>query len=803
MTLPILARMVEFYRRNPLSLRLVAAILAVSTLFATLAVGVQLYTDYRRDITSLGLRLSDAERTFVPGLVDSLWLMDEQRIRLGLDSIVTLPYVSYATLRTAEGRLYTSGRATNRGHESSHLYVLRHQDDKQQQWVLGELTLLVDKEEIFASLWQKLWVVLASQAAKTMGVTLVILLLLHFSLSRHLAALADVAERLNLNRLTQLVRLDRRRGHHPDELDRLADAMNGMQQRLQREVAELERVHALNRRLSAAVAASPAAMIIMNEQGSAEYVNPALCRLLELPEARCLELDWPTLLENRLSQGMLSSRPAGWLLDKVRQESWQGELLWRTESGRPRWLLAHLSLCRATPDEAGHVLLVMEDITGLKEFEHQLSYQRRYDHLTNLPNRVMAMERLEQMLLQSVQEGGHLAVMVIAVPAYKEVTESLGIAYGDALLQECTQSLNAALGEACFRARTGDDEFLCALRFGQSAEPVEACLQQIKKALSRSVRLDNLPVTPGVAVGVAVYPNDGNQPERLYSRALSAQQRARSQKEPVQFFEPEMQAASYRSLHIATALKHAVEAGELRLFYQPIVDPRTGDYEGVEALVRWQNAELGWVSPLDFIDIAENTGEIVAIGQYILREACRQARQWQLQGRNIRVSVNVSPVQFGEPDFVASVANCLKETGLDADCLKLEITERLLFASSEAAQQKCRQLADMGIRLAMDDFGTGYSSLSYLRDLPFDIVKIDQSFVRHMTRNSRDKALVRGIIDLAHQLGMSVVAEGVEDHVQLELLTRFGCDLMQGYYFSKPVPPEQLFSKEESSSCSG
>ncbi|PSJ46091.1 hypothetical protein C7H85_05445 [Zobellella endophytica] len=794
--------MVTFYRRNPLSFRLMAAILVVSSLFTTLAVGVQLYTDYRRDLGNLGLRLSDVEQAFVPDLTDSLWLMDEQRIRLGLDSIVTLPYVSHARLLTAEGRLYTSGEASNRGHESRHLYVLGHQDEKEREWVLGELTLLVDKEEIFVSLQQKLWVVLASQAAKTLGVTLVILLLLHFALSRHLAVLARVADRLNLNHLAQAVRLERRRHDRPDELDRLVDAMNNMQRRLRQEVAELERVHALNRRLSAAVSASPAAMIIMNEQGQAEYVNPALCRLLELPESRCLALDWPGLLERRLSRGQQPARPVGWLLAEVRQQGWQGELLWRTGSGRPCWLLANLSLSRATPDDAGHLLLVLEDITGLKEVEHQLSHQRRYDHLTNLPNRAMAMERLETMLLQAAQENGYLAVMVVAVPAYKEVSETLGIVYGDALIQECTQLLNAGLDTGCFKARTRDDEFLFALPFGHSATAVEACLQQIKDALSRSVCLDNLPITPGVAVGVAIYPNDGNHPDRLYSRALSAQQRARSQKEAVQFFEPEIQAASYRALHIATALKRAVAKGELRLYYQPIVDPRTGDYEGVEALVRWQSAELGWVSPLDFIDIAENTGDIVAIGHHILREACNQVRRWQLQGRDIRVSVNVSPVQFGAPDFVASVAHCLQEAGLEADRLKLEITERLLLSSSETVRHKCEQLAKMGIRLAMDDFGTGYSSLSYLRDLPFDIVKIDQGFVRHMTRNSRDKALVRGIIDLAHQLGITVIAEGVEEHAQVELLTRFGCDLMQGYYFSKPVPADQLFSEKESSSCS-
>lgn len=297
-------------------------------------------------------------------------------------------------------------------------------------------------------------------------------------------------------------------------------------------------------------------------------------------------------------------------------------------ASRPCWLLAQLSLNRPSATEPGQLLLVLEDMTGLKEFEHQLSHQRRYDSLTSLPNRVMAMERLEQMLRQAALENGYLAVMVVSVTAYKEVSETLGIAYGDALIQECTQLLNAGLDPGCFKARTRDDEFLCMLPFSQSAAPVEQCLGQIREALSRSVSLDNLPVVPGVSVGVAMYPNDGNQPERLYSRALSAQQRARQRKEVVQFFEPEIQAASYRSLHIATALKQAVTREELRIHFQPIVDPRTGGYEGAEALVRWQSAELGWVAPLDFIDIAENTGDIIPIGHYILRESCNQARRW-------------------------------------------------------------------------------------------------------------------------------------------------------------------------------
>jgi diguanylate cyclase (GGDEF)-like protein len=424
-----------------------------------------------------------------------------------------------------------------------------------------------------------------------------------------------------------------------------------------------------------------------------------------------------------------------------------------------------------------------------------LKHQATHDALTGLPNRALLEDRLKQAISYADRYARLMTVVFINLDGFKMVNDSLGHKAGDELLKAMAARMSQCLRSVDTVVRTGGDEFVVVLydRPGDGTE-IAPALQRLLDAIALPVQIDGQAVQVTGSMGVATYPADGADADALVMNADAAMYRAKaSGRNNFQFYAAEMSGTSRDRLAMREGLRHAIARGELHLAYQPKVDMRSGEVIGVEALVRWQHPERGLVSPTDFIPLAEETGLIVPIGEWVLRTACFQHMAWQHAGLPaFGVSVNVSARQFRERTLIEQVARALADSGLEARFLELELTESMVMDDLESALLSMKALQAMGVQLSIDDFGTGYSSLSALKRFPIARLKIDRAFVRDIPDDDEDKAIAKAIISLGHELNLKVIAEGVENEQQLEFLRANGCDEMQGYLFSPPVSPAQL-----------
>ncbi|MHA4870679.1 bifunctional diguanylate cyclase/phosphodiesterase [Duganella sp. PWIR1] len=428
------------------------------------------------------------------------------------------------------------------------------------------------------------------------------------------------------------------------------------------------------------------------------------------------------------------------------------------------------------------------EITERKQAEQRIQHIAHHDVLTGLPNRVLLQDRLSQAVAFANRSGKPLWVMLIDLDRFKFVNDSLGHKAGDQLLKTVAQRLQDSVRESDTVARLSGDEFVAILT-EYPEEATHDIAQRIMRAVTQPAMLEGKEFFVTCSIGVAVYGADGTSAQRLIEHADIAMYRAKKLgRNNTQFYEPAMNEEARERLRIESALRKALERQEFVLHYQPQVDLQSGRVVGMEALLRWQHPELGMVAPNRFIGLAEETGLIVEIGAWVLREACRQARSWMDDGHGmLRIAVNLSPRQFSEPQLLSSISQVLLETGLPPACLDIELTEGLFMHDVAQAVELLHKLKALGLALSIDDFGTGYSSFSYLRHFPIDVLKIDRSFVSDINEDD-DAAIVVSIIALAHNLKLRVIAEGVETEGQLAYLRRNGCDEIQGYYFSPPLP---------------
>ncbi|NVD74317.1 EAL domain-containing protein [Duganella sp. BJB1802] len=468
----------------------------------------------------------------------------------------------------------------------------------------------------------------------------------------------------------------------------------------------------------------------------------------------------------------------------VHEQEWESNI----PQLRARWLHQQV-----VPVEGGLVAIV-RDISERKLAEGRMQHLAHHDTLTGLPNRGLIAERLELTIAQASRGGGSVLVAFIDLDGFKLVNDGLGHNAGDELLKVVAARMSACLRAGDTVGRFGGDEFVLLLnepRHGEDAAPV---LERVREAVLESIDVGGQEVQVSCSIGVAVYPNDGADAGTLLMHADAAMYRAKDMgKNNCQFYTREMNASIEEKLVLLEGLRGALDDGQFRLVYQPKVDLRTGRVFGVEALVRWEHPEHGCIGPDRFIPLAEESGMIVALGEWVLRTACRQNRAWQEAGlAPLRMAVNVSPRQFEEQGLVPRVALALADSGLAPEWLELEVTEGVIMRDLTQAVAKMGELRAMGVSLSIDDFGTGYSSLSALKSFPVSTLKIDKSFVRDLGISEGDQAVASSIIDLAHRLHLRVIAEGVETEQQCAFLRQNGCDEMQGYLFSRPLPPEQL-----------
>lgn len=574
-----------------------------------------------------------------------------------------------------------------------------------------------------------------------------------------------------------------------DSLGRdIGAAMLRLQERQKREQVEAK-IH----QLSQVVEQNAHAILITDINFKIEYANRAFTVLTGYLQQELINKT-PAILRSQYTDNDTYSDISRTL--KAGRE-WNGQVRNQRKDGSLYWALQSIIPIKSDEGEITHYVSTSEDNTDLHDAQQTIEQLAFYDPLTNLPNRRLLSDRLQQALEHAQRNPDEMvAVMVFDLDNFKTVNDSLGHNYGDDLLKYVAQIFQAQIRSEDTVSRQGGDEFTIVLAGMRQIEKIADIAATILQKLSHPINLSGHQVVIGSSIGIAVYPNDANNHDELLRNADMAMYHAKEEgKNNFQFFMPSMNKQAHHRLLLENKLRHAIEENHFQLFYQPQLDLKTGDIIGTEALIRWLDPEQGMISPAEFIPLAEDTGLIGQIGDWVIEAACRDMKALQDKGFPlVKVAINVSAFQFRHGKHLTEVIRqALEKYNFPAELFALELTESILIDDVNETLSILNRMRDLGITLAIDDFGTGYSSLSYLKQFPIDILKIDQSFIRDITTDASDKAIVSAIIAMAQQLDIDVLAEGVETEEHQAFLQSQGCDYVQGYLYCKPMPADDLF----------
>jgi diguanylate cyclase (GGDEF)-like protein/PAS domain S-box-containing protein len=533
---------------------------------------------------------------------------------------------------------------------------------------------------------------------------------------------------------------------------------------------------------------SPIGAAVATPQGQLLNVNETLCRLLDTPR--------DVLLTKRLDE-LMPTDEARINTEHIQQlltgqnEHFSRESRCLNHQGEPLWVHLSMSLSHDSNGAPQHLLPIFQDIGATKEAQAQINFLAFHDALTGLPNRELAKDRLDHAIAYATRVNSGIGLLHLDLDHFQAINDSLGHPVGDALLKKVAAKLLECVRDTDTVSRLGGDEFLIILANVVDPEIISSIAVKVQEKLASTFKIGEHELTTSVSIGIAVYPDDGKDFDMLLKKADTALYKAKEHgRNNHQFYTEQMNSEAVEYLKIRNGLRQALINDEFLLHYQPQINLADGRVVGVESLIRWRHPELGILQPGRFISIAEDSGLIVPIGDWVLKAACRQAVEWQRAGLpDIVVAVNLSAVQFRRGDIEKSVLQALSESGLEPQFLELELTESILIQDADKALDTLHRLKAMGMKLSIDDFGTGYSSLSYLKRFNVDKLKIDQSFVRDMANNRNDAAIVQAIIQMARSLNLQVIAEGVEDENLAALLHSQQCNEAQGYHYARPLAP--------------
>lgn len=765
-----------------------------STVFTLIASAIQIYSDYRKELAQIDSRMQVVESGYSSSLAKSLWALDRNLLQTQMEGILSLPDIVHLRLGIEPDSELVMGEIARGADTRSHKFEIFHQGDRKVR--LGELTVTADLGRVYQDLKEKVGIILATEFLKTFLVSILIILVFQHFVTRHLTSMANYAKDLSLTNLGTPLTLDRpdTPSHRSDEIGRVTEAINQMRERLNDDMVRQERDAAEIHKFSKAIEQSPSSVVICDRQWRVEFANHKFTQLTGY-NAKSIVGRHP----GALSDNSAENRDNRILWQSIRLQVqrvgvWQGEVNSIRRNGERFWEQLTVTPIKDSAGEVTGYLILGEDISIRKRFEQQLLRQANYDILTGLPNRMLALDRLKLALAQARREGSMVGVMFLDLDNFKHINDTLGHDAGDSLLIEAARRISSCLRGSSTVARLGGDEFLVILPGLAGPESTSQVAERILATFEPAYALNGQEVFVTTSIGISIFPTDSDNSGTLLQHADAAMYQAKHQgKSSYAHFTPEMSEVSHERLQMESRLRRALELKEFELYFQPIVDTASGKLRAAEALLRWNNPVMGMVMPDRFIPLAEETGLIISIGEWVLEQACSAASGWKEQtGLDIGISVNVSPRQFRDPGFISAVARALSNNNLAPERLELEITERLLLDNSIETAQILKELDRKKVRLSVDDFGTGYSALSYLKSYPFDSLKIDRTFINDVLKEPEDASLVRAIINMAHSLELTVVAEGVESEPQTQFLKQEGCDYSQGYFYSRPLPAEEF-----------
>ena len=562
---------------------------------------------------------------------------------------------------------------------------------------------------------------------------------------------------------------------------------------LEKAVTRHEETENQLQKLSLAVEYSSGMIVITDSKGRIEYCNPTFYRVTGYSAENVLGKK-TSVLKSGLTDPLVYKDLWRTLLNG---DSWHGEFLDRKKNDELYWCLQSISPIKNKQGAITNFVSIAHDISERKLAEETIRHLAFYDPLTHLPNRMLFRERLEQALLHAKRSSALFSLMYLDLDRFKNINDTLGHLIGDKLLIEVGARIKQCLREQETIARLGGDEFAIIILDIPRPTIAGKVAQKMLDAFTAPFTIDGHELFVSTSIGISVYPNDATHIDQLIKQADEALYLAKAAgRNSYEYYNESTNALTVKRLALETQLRHALQRGEFALFYQPKIDLQSKKVVGLEALLRWTSAYFGNISPDEFIPIAEDTGLIIAIGDWVLKTACKTAVAWQQQYQiHLPIAINLSPRQFQQQNLLESIDAVINETGIDPDYLEFEITESMIMDKPDKAVEILHGFKKRGLKLAIDDFGTGYSSLNYLKRFPVNALKIDKSFVRDIATDQDDASIVKAVIALAHSLNLEVIAEGVENNRQLEFLREQQCNKVQGYLFSPPVSSEALPEK--------